>query len=188
MVDMMTKRGTFALKNFSIPTDDFLDVVYEFEFGYRTRGMITRFEWNKSTSPFSSEILTEHGLCMSFNHAFANEMFNEEKTSADFHYKIFRYYNHETIFTEFIPRHAQFWDNVFEIYVRNKLEYFQKIVNFDYYGYSVWIQDPYEFPSGFSQKIVAQSEKLIDVKIEPEMISIDESLYDDDPIEYVKVI
>lgn len=94
---MISEHGIFAVKNVFIPTNDFLDVINEFNKEFINKEFTGEpyehynFEWIGYERPLISEILTENGLCFSFNLAQSDEVLNKNATADDFHYERFSF-------------------------------------------------------------------------------------------------
>jgi hypothetical protein len=181
VIDLLTNRGTFASLNVSIPTVDFLDVINEFEKLIFNGATMVNFYWLWSKHTSFSEIITDHGLCSTFNIAFSTELLDTHFTTDDFHYQNI-ISNFESNVTEVIPRRSArsaqnlrvdiFSDNITQSRIVSAFE-----------GCMMYWHNPYELPSRFSQKRLLSFAKFTDIWIEPQMIVIDESLESDEPEE-----
>ncbi|KAG5667483.1 hypothetical protein PVAND_015463 [Polypedilum vanderplanki] len=178
VIDLISQRGTFAFINFSIPTIDFLDVINEFD---KAVGIdeIVNFQWRFSSSTAVSEILTEHGLCTTFNIALPNDLFDTNLISQDFQYAHITEIFKNSSFTEVIPRRAlkSSQDVYLDSFIENEMgeaEVWNFIGNFMYW------HDPYELPTKFSQTKMLSYNKITNIWIEPQIMEIDESIENDD--------
>lgn len=190
VIDFITKRNLFQQLNISVPTDDFLNVINQFEKEFDPdKGSIV-FYLIYERQEYISEIITPYGLCQTYNIAYSHDLLKINSTSNDFHfinskvYKNIKRWIHshppEHLPQKVLTSNAGLW-----IGFGNKeddeksLELFHN--TFD--GYVVMFHDSFELPSKLSKTVnfnkMLQTKVLIDGKI----ITIDDSLYDYEPIE-----
>jgi len=86
VVDLIKNLGTFQKINYSIPTDDFLDVINQFSKEFDDFLSIV-FYWIGTYQNRMSEIITPWGLCFTYNIAFSHDLLNHNTTSSDFYYE-----------------------------------------------------------------------------------------------------
>lgn len=189
VVDFITKRGVFAKLNYSVPTNDILDEFNEFfkEFSLRFDSLI--FYLAQQNQEYVAEIITQWGLCFTYNIAFSHDLLYINKTSDDFHYiygyKMFDKYNLVREEPKFYPQkisssQAGLWVGFYEEKNRPLI-----VVSNDFHGYVVLFHDPYELPSRNSKILKFNTQIQTKVFINPQLNSIDESLLDYEPAQYV---
>lgn len=85
-MDIITNFGFFAKINESLFNDDFLDIINHFQ---KVMGLDSlRTSWGEDDEdPYFAEILTQSGLCETFNIADKSQVFDLNLTSDDFHYE-----------------------------------------------------------------------------------------------------
>ena len=179
VIDFITNRGSFHKLNFSVPTDDFLDVINEFSKEFDDFFKLV-FYWIDDYQNRMSEIITQWGLCFTYNIAFSHDLLNINSTSNDFHYQnTIRMvpFNKQSQPMEDLPKristsNAGLWVGFDKLNQKNDL-------HVD--GYLSLLHNPYELPtkrSKFSEVNLKVQSRIL---IEPQMNSIDESLLDYEP-------
>ena len=188
--DLILNRGTFQKINLTIPADDFLNDINEIgkEFALELQRLI--FLLGNHFQQYISEIITPWGLCHTFNMALNHDSLHLNSTSDDFHYHhIFlqeEYYRERLrpplIFPKQISTSSQkLWvgfDYAGPLFV---IEYAQN----DFDGYEVLFHDPHELPSYHSKSLKFSINLRTNILIRPQLNTIDESLYEYEPVEYV---
>lgn len=186
--DLVLNRGTFSKINITIPTDDFLDIFNELYKEFTPDANNVMFLLSNNYEEYISEIITPWGLCHTYNMAFSFDMLNLDSTSDDFHYQhVFRRDHNAKIdrgHLELYPKKISTsyqglwvgfgylpWDFV-EDYVQN-----------DFYGYVVLFHESFELPSFNSKVFKVNTNLRTNVVINPQLNSIDESLYEYEPAE-----
>ena len=189
VVDILTNQWIFSKANFSIPADDFLEVLNEFMKGFGNWKSIL-FNWVFHRQYYISEIITPWGLCFTFNIAPSNDLLNKNSTSDDFHY--------EEAWTDYenIPGRlsspikspraidtskAGLWVGFWELENEKKILDQPETVPLN--GHIVLIHDPFELPSRNSKMVKYSLELQTRILIDPQLNSIDESLYGYEPAE-----
>jgi hypothetical protein len=181
VMDLVLNKGIFSKLNFSIPTDDFLDVINEFDKEFLRGRKILTFSFLDDPYHYMSELLSPQGLCFTFNIALSQDLLKINSTSDDFHYKIFwtglGYPSKTTI-----PRSDSQYPYGLKIQTILE-EKILKIAERNIDGYQVYLHDPYELPSSSSVKYIAKMDRKLDIKILPQINSIDDSIVDFSPKE-----
>lgn len=189
IVDIMTKRFTFSKINFSIPADDFLDVINEFNKDLEPDTALVFF-WIDDQQEYITEIITPYGLCYTFHIAFSHDLLYVNSTSDDFHY-------------QYTLRHVELPHNrnrppkkfpkkisTSELglwvgfgYYDDEIPYLQQATTNPLSGHVVMVHNPFELPTWnspvFKYSLKLQTRILIDLQKN----SIDESLYEYEPFE-----
>ncbi|CAG9812250.1 unnamed protein product [Chironomus riparius] len=178
IIDLITNRGVFNKLNFSIPTDDFLEVANQFD---KELGFDLSYYWINEDQQYITEIITEWGLCFTYNIAFSHDLLNINSTSDDFHYEYFpRWFEDINIEINKFPisistskagLRAGFHPDI------NKLGDLTKA------QYTVIFHDPFELPTANSKVIKLNIYYQTNVLVVPQINSIDESLVEYGPSE-----
>ena len=140
------------------------------------------YYWINQDQQYITEIITQWGLCFTYNIAFSHDLLNINSTSDDFHYVYFpRWFSEdvnmevknfpESISTSKAGLRAGFYPDL------NKLGDFTKA------QYTVIFHDPFELPSENSKVIKLNINYQTNVLIVPQLNSIDESLVEYEPSE-----
>ncbi|KAG5679881.1 hypothetical protein PVAND_009418 [Polypedilum vanderplanki] len=180
VADIMTNRGILTKLNISASTDDFLDVLNEFRSDF-----VVDFLWNQLKGTKFSSILTEFGLCRTFNLTLPEDLFHKDLISDDFDHKYYSTFSREKTFDykQIIPRRANSVDDT----VFFEAECFEILLTetFKFEGQILMIHNPYELPNIQTKSIIinVRDNSVVNVRLIPEMFDIDESLYDDDPMD-----
>jgi hypothetical protein len=181
VVDLIRNYGIFNKINFSVPTDDFLDVYNEF---YKQLAP-ANFYWIQYNQ-FVSEVITPYGLCMTFNLPKAEDMLNTNSTSDDFHYTHFYPYHFDhKVNTSELPRKTSTALSGLYFTVSNFDQ--ENIVESDFDGLLCFVHDPFELPARSSAKFVAKSFQALEIDINPQIHLIDDSLVGYSPTRLVKI-
>lgn len=131
--------------------------------------------WVGQTS-FISEILTEFGLCYSFNLAISDNVVDKNLTSPNFHYSHFTIHNYPLGRTEKIPRKINTCDKGYSIAAWSSEEYYKFVHNLHQDDHLIFIHDPYEYPTRSSVSMSLNRNSIINVLLNPIFYGIDESL------------
>ncbi|KAG5667482.1 hypothetical protein PVAND_015462 [Polypedilum vanderplanki] len=170
VVDLITDRGVFATKNLSISTENIFKIIKEFQRYYEKS--IYFHDWTDFT--YVSESVMKHKLCITYNIPPHETVFNLKSVSDDFCYEYAKEKKNSTVI---IPKRAESFSQkllINSLYVgSNKGE-----ISNSFEGQSISLHDPYEFPSIFLQPF--QYNFNIRTTIQPQFITIDESLYNTD--------
>lgn len=83
-MDIIVNFGLFEKLNESLYNGDFLDVINHFQ---KIMGLDSLRADFADEDPYFAEILTQSGLCETFNIADKNQVFDLNLTSNDFHYE-----------------------------------------------------------------------------------------------------
>ncbi|KAL7014647.1 hypothetical protein ACKWTF_016044 [Chironomus riparius] len=97
IIDLITKSGIFQRQNISIPTDDFLAIINTFSKHFDG---IQLYRWHNIFNSYSSEIITDMGLCNTINIANLSDVLHTDVVSHDFHYQL-TYLSHTDIHRNF---------------------------------------------------------------------------------------
>jgi hypothetical protein len=170
------------MKNFSIPTMDFFDVLNEFDKEPDTGGKFSAFYVYKSPTgtTHTSESIMEHGLCYTFNNPPSNFLLNPQLTSEDFKHDYFHLFPLKRSGIEIIPRRSKDPDEFLTVGITMANKNRMNEINNDVEGRILYIHDPYELPSSFSRSTSINAREHIEILIEPQFITIDDSLSNDD--------
>lgn len=176
VVDLVTRQGTFSLKNISISTDNFLyyfnelakfQITVHSSVNIRSSGLDTAI----------SEVLTEHGLCFTYNLAKIEDIYHIDKISADFYHDYFLLTFGSPYALETIPRKIK--SNSGLSVSAGAFQYFyDNIFNGRYDGHLVYIHSPFELPTTSSNQIFLQKDTYLKTWVEPQLNVVDESLED----------
>lgn len=85
IIDLITKSGIFYRQNISIPTDDFLVMINTFNKDFDAGQF---YRWHNIFNSYSSEIITDMGLCNTINIANLSDVLHTDVVSHDFHYEL----------------------------------------------------------------------------------------------------
>lgn len=177
VVDLITRSGVFEAKNVSLSTDNFLYTLNEFQkFTYARMDTGINFHFFGRPT-FISEILTEYGLCYTFNLATSKEMYDTETVSAEFFHEYLTTLSGFPAFNETIPRFIAPTTAIF-IYINAIQSYYDKIFNRLHDAHLVFVHDPYELPTVSMNRFSIDKNVLSTLHVEPIFNSIDESLFD----------
>lgn len=167
-----------------MPTNDVLDILNQFDkcSEYKVN---TDFTWIMSPKEHRSDILTEYGICTSFNIAMSQDVLYLNSTSDDFHYIPFTHFYRSKINfkSAVIPRRTLALNEGLIINTLNNYRVIKNVLNLNIDGTLVLLHDPYEMPSKYSTQVPLNSFETLNLKIEPQFNTIDESLIDFDPAE-----
>lgn len=144
--------------------------------------------WIENEQHYISEILTQWGLCITFNIAFSHDLMKLNSTSCDFHYHNTirnigpKNYWHDPPPTE-LPKNistskAGLWVGLIREKVKNK-----EFIGRKFDGYTVLFHNPFEIPSKNSKVINFNPNLQTKVLIRPQMNMIDQSLVGYEPNE-----
>jgi Amiloride-sensitive sodium channel len=206
VADLVSRRGIFDRRNFSIPIDDFLDVINQFQKSIDSSNVKLEAVWLNIFTVLFAEIITEFGLCYTFNIANYSKLFSDPDISDDFHYhfnllddkkyedagedypfKIASTTNGLSAKYEFYS--LDFFDST--VFVRtifllgNLIQYMTSVFFFnkENNGIKVLIHDPFELPSRDSLHINADINLNVFLFVDPTLKSIDDSMIDLSPDE-----
>jgi hypothetical protein len=190
VIDLLTNRGVFQALNISIDADDFLDVINEFDKYQEKSNLVDlpwKFTWITLFDPKVSEILTEYGLCYSFNIATSDKMFKNDSVTSDLNYKLFNFRGKSETLP--IPRRTIHLTKGFYFNARYSKDFLKNLINIQNDGFILLIHDPYEYPSKHSSQMILNDGIRKKVFIDPKIYDIDDSLLEMSPKErncYVK--
>jgi hypothetical protein len=173
-VDLIRNYGIFNKINFSVPTDDFLDIYNEFQ--KELDSHFINFFWINNQD-FVSEIITPYGLCMTFNFPKVEDFLNTNSTSDDFHIRHF--YPSKVInkSTSDITLPRSISTSIDGLYILLYVHYnYFEVIESDINGLLLFLHDPFELPGRSSAKFIAKSFRPTEINIAPEVHSIDDSL------------
>jgi hypothetical protein len=176
-VDLIRNYGIFNKINFSVPTDDFLDICNEFQ-----KQLYSAYFYWISIGEFVSEIITPYGLCFTFNFPKVEDFLNTNSTSNDFHFSNFHTVHFDpTIKNISLPRKIS--TSINGLYFLLSFPYHKKIIESDIDGLLFFVHDPFELPVKSTPKFNAKSFQPLEIKIDPEINTIDDSLLSYSPEE-----
>ena len=185
---MITNRGTFQKINLTIPTDDFLDIINEFDKDFLIDYFAIVFKWIDEYQQYVSEIITPLGLCFTFNIAPSHELMDTNLTSDDFHY-IYAHkeiqeglWNHEKP-PQAIKRISTSKSGLWIGFQAKFLLRDNLLGDDGLSGFQVLIHDPFELPTTRSKMIKLNTDYETQINLIPQLNTIDESLFDYDPAE-----
>lgn len=177
---MITRHGTFQRKNLTISTDHFLSIANDFEKFTLSWFVGVGFNYHKKIT-VNSEILTQHGLCFSFNLAVSEHFFNSDLVSTDFLHEYFKLQWKSEKFNETVPKNIDTMTQL-EFFFHVREMFYDRTVNGIFDGHFVYVHDPYELPI-LSFPYPMHRHNHMYLFVEPILIEIDESLYDLTPEE-----
>lgn len=188
VVDLMAKRETFLSLNYSVPTDDFLDVINEFAKEFDQTSSSAVFAFTAEVRSYISEIITHWGLCFTFNIALSRDLLNQNSTSSDFHYELFitqnfKKYKAKISPPEVLPRRIPTSNAGLLVDLFTDFSEVKEIILNNFDGYFVLIHDPFELPSKKSKIFQLGYAPKFKVIIDAELNKIDESIRDYQPAE-----
>lgn len=182
VIDLVTNRGTFEkFAPITIPADDFLDTINEFDKTTYQKFPMIGFKFNTITANVS-ETLTDLGLCTTFNMALLNNLLFIDKVSRDFHFQLFNLFSQKENSSRIPRRIASTKEGVF-LRTEVDMKTNEYVVNSEIKGFVMYIHDPYELPTSQSTRIALSSGYNYVIWLNPEYNSIDESLSSFNPIE-----
>jgi len=125
-----------------------------------------------------SEIITEWGLCFTFNIAFSHDLLNINSTSNDFHYQ----HQHRKISNvpiqrppQILPKRVSTVKSGLWVGFEKNL-YKNEVIENDFNGYLVLLHDPFELPSKKSKIVNFNLKFQTEIIVDPLINAIDESL------------
>ena len=154
--------------------------------------MAIAFFWINEFKDYASEIITQWGLCITYNIGFSRDVLHLNSTSEDFHYQIARkveipvsnlkVYKHERE-PENLPQKIS--TSKAGLWVGFHLEWFdiEKVLKNTFGGYTLLLHDPLELPSANSKMVHLNLKFQTTILINPQMNTIDESLAGYEPTE-----
>ncbi|KAL7014646.1 hypothetical protein ACKWTF_016044 [Chironomus riparius] len=181
IIDLITKSGIFQRQNISIPTDDFLAIINTFSKHFDG---IQLYRWHNIFNSYSSEIITDMGLCNTINIANLSDVLHTDVVSHDFHYQL-TYLSHTDIHRNFTrPFRTSTSSAGLDVLMDMESDY---DVDVQYYsppwisslkirGAYLLIHDPYELPSTDSLIISANVDTMMNIWLNPELIKTDDLL------------
>lgn len=185
VVDTMLNLEVFAKTNLTFPKDDFLDVLNEFDKEFLNNLGEVCFEFRQNYYRYVSEVITHYGLCFTYNIAFPHDLLNFNLTSDYFNFQIFRtcspYTKKSTHEIQEIPRNETSYPNGLKLIFMINLV--NKAIKRSVSGYYLFLHDPFELPSSNSKKYFININGEFQIKVNPQINQIDDSIADYDPIE-----
>lgn len=143
------------------------------------------FMWIDQQQNYMSEIITPWGLCFTYNIAFNHDLLNLNAVSDDFHYehttRVIPNARMERKPTKMPKTISTSKAGLWVGFGRTHIE--DEGVKNDFNGYVVLFHDPFELPSKMSKIVKTNFDHRTKVFVEPQLNSIDESLYDYEPKE-----
>jgi len=185
VVDTMLDLGVFAKTNLTFPKDDFLDVINEFDKEFLNNDGAVCFEFRQYFYRYVSEIITQYGLCFTYNIALAHDLLNLNLTSDYFYYQLFLTCNPDSQKSKHeiqeIPKNETSYPNGLRLFFMITL--INEAIDRNVSGYHLYLHDPFELPSSSSKKFVINVNGETHIKIDPQINQIDDSIAEYDPIE-----
>ncbi|KAG5673242.1 hypothetical protein PVAND_003305 [Polypedilum vanderplanki] len=173
-VDLLTDRGEFATKNLSISTEKIFKIIKEFQVYYNNKFYF--YDWTNST--YVSESVMKQKLCITYNNPPHETVFNLNSIPDDFCYEYVKTNKTEKEnSTNVIPKRAKYLSQKLLI-TSMHIGSFKGEISNSFKGQSIALHDSYELSSIFLQPF--QYDFNVKIQIEPQFITIDESLYDAD--------
>lgn len=167
----------------------------DFEKEFMTGTVALAHFWINEYKEYASEIMTQWGLCFTYNIAFSHDLLHVNVTSDDFHYEHAnkaaltnpKMYEYETAPKE-MPQSlstskAGLWVG-FDLGNADK----SKLARNTLEGYTIILHDAYELPSANSQILNLNLRFQTSILINPSINSIDETLHGYEPAELVCII
>lgn len=142
--------------------------------------------WAQEFNTFISEIITPYGLCFNFNMAQSHDLLNLNSTSDDFHYQLtnLQYWDNQQDTPPELPRKTLNWTPIgVSISIMTYPDEIKEMIDNNFDGLVYILHDPFELPSKNSKIMNVHYARDPNILIEPEMITIDESIYDYSPEE-----
>jgi hypothetical protein len=124
-----------------------------------------------------SEIMTEHGLCLTFNLAKIEDVYDVDRISADFYHEYFAINIDPSYLVQIVPRKVK-TNSGFSLSAAAFQNFYDEIFNSQYDGHLIYIHSPYELPTTLSNPIFLQKDIYLKGWMEPQLNVIDESLED----------
>ncbi|CAG9811156.1 unnamed protein product [Chironomus riparius] len=188
VIDILENREVFLKLNFSVPAHDFLEISNEFLKG----SLSFVFYWIDEKRQYVTEIVTQWGLCFTYNIGFSHDVLHINSTSDDFHFQasskedIMPSYQ-STYLYETPPKDLPQTISTSKagLWVGISLAYADKdrIAKNTFKAYTVLLHDPFELPSANSKIIQLNVKYQTTIQVNPQQNSIDESLMDYEPVE-----
>ena len=143
---------------------------------------------------YISEIITPWGLCHTFNMAYSHDLLDLNSTSDDFHYH-HAYRRDHIVYRDRYQMNKNFPKQISTssqgLWVGFSFlpsTFFDEYVQNDFDGYVVLFNDPFELPTFNSKVLKFNINYKTTILVNPQLNSIDESLYEYEPAEYVNVL
>lgn len=177
VIDILENNGTFNKLNYSVPADDFLYVINEFTKEFQSDKSLL-FDWINKRQYYMTEIITEWGLCFTYNIAYNHDLLHINSTSDDFHYQYFYRIN---ILNQNVRNYPPNFPRTIStsqtgLWIGFGTDGIEMLHVAEFYGYKIIFHDPYELPSRNSRILNINHKIQSDILIEPVIKSIDESL------------
>jgi hypothetical protein len=185
---LITNRRVFSKINFFIPADDFLDDINEFAKEFTEGYNQIIFHLFNQNQEYIAEVLTQWGLCFTYNIGFSHDLLHINSTSDDFHYiysqKMFRK-KYLILFPppQNLPIKVSTSQNGLWVGFWNKIFPPVNPIEYDYDGYLLLFHNPFELPSKRSKLFKFSMKFQTTILIDPQINSIDETLLDYEPHE-----
>lgn len=183
VIDIFENHDTFLKLNYSVPTDDFLDVINEFDKDFFPGSFRIVFNWIDERKDYVSEIITQWGLCFTYNIAFSHDVLHINSTSEDFHYQSARKIADFEMSDDPIDLPPNDLPQKISSSKAGLWVGFRRFNDDIFNGFTVIVHDPFELPSANSKIIDFNFKYQTTILIDPQQQSIDESLVGYDPAE-----
>lgn len=179
---MIGNYKVFNQLNYTVPTDDIIDVFNQFEKHFHTANNHFSFTFAMHFRYFLAEMITPYGLCYTFNSVESLKLLNINETSNDFHFELFPMQSGITYLPE-LPLRDLKSPMGLEISLHALRQEYNKIISNEFSGFYVILHDPYELPSSSSKTFIINLDETIEIKIMPQTVVADESILGFNPVE-----
>jgi hypothetical protein len=114
--------------------------------------------------------------------AFSDDLLNINTTSDDFHFQLFLN-EFRVPYIPVVPRNDSQYPVGLTVFTFFNEEYLKTVIERDFDGYQVYLHDPFELPSDNSIKYLMKLDRKLEIKINPQINSIDNSIVNYNPKE-----
>lgn len=141
------------------------------------------YVWINREQQYLTEIVTQWGLCFTYNIAYSSNLLNINATSDDFHYVYAPRWLQDDNLND---RLREFPDRTSTSKAGFRAKFnpnFNNLVDMIGHQYTIILHDPYELPTENSKVMKFNIYYQTNVLVVPQLNSIDESLVEDKPDE-----
>ncbi|CAG9810334.1 unnamed protein product [Chironomus riparius] len=174
-IDILGNYNIINKLNFSIPADDFLDVLNEFEKQFMISSQPMYFNFRMSQEQYLTEIVTPYGLCFTFNSAQAHDLLDINSTSDDFHFQLLDFAVGSNQKFD-LPRKEAGNPEGLNLIIEITNDLSKPIMTREINGYLIILHDPFELPSKLSKSFFINPNQINDIDINLQINEIDESI------------
>lgn len=165
-----------------------MDIINQFSKEFEEIDHYLVFYLVNKVQEYIAEIITQWGLCSTYNIAFNHDVLHTNLTSNDFHYEYgYRMTLSRPRIRDPIPQnypmkistsHAGLW-----VGFSNYRDYTMKFIDNKFHGFVVIFHNPYELPTRFSKVLMFNTKLQTRILLNPQLNLIEETLMDYEPAE-----